>query len=183
MNHPYTFDALPQPVVSTGEFSFAAVGLDHGHIYGMTDGLVGAGATVTWVFDRDAEKAAAFAKRYPTARVASSEQEILDDPDVRLVATAAVASERAPIGLRAIEAGKDAFVDKAPLTSFDQLDAAREATARTGRRPQPSAPRRNSALTWANGPTVGICSRSRSVSRRKTRSSAMAIPAYAPVMS
>lgn len=134
MNHPYTFDALPQPVVSTGEFSFAAVGLDHGHIYGMTDGLVGAGATVTWVFDRDAEKAAAFAKRYPTARVASSEQEILDDPDVRLVATAAVASERAPIGLRAIEAGKDAFVDKAPLTSFDQLDAAREATARTGRK-------------------------------------------------
>lgn len=134
MNHPYTFDPLPEPVVASGEFCFAAVGLDHGHIYGMTDGLLGAGATVTWVFDRDAAKAAAFAKRYPTARVAASEQEILDDADVRLVATAAIASERAPIGLRAIEAGKDAFVDKAPLTSFDQLEAAREATARTGRK-------------------------------------------------
>ena len=134
MNHPYTFDPLPEPVVASGEFCFAAVGLDHGHIYGMTDGLLDAGATVTWVFDRDAAKAAEFAKRYPTARVASSEQEILDDPDVRLVATAAIASERAPIGLRAIEAGKDAFVDKAPLTSFDQLEAAREATARTGRK-------------------------------------------------
>ncbi|WP_448721140.1 Gfo/Idh/MocA family protein [Microbacterium natoriense] len=132
MNHPYTFDSLPEPVVAPGEFRFAAVGLDHGHIYGMTDGLVQAGAEVTWVYDADAEKAASFAERYPSARVAASEQQILDDPDVRLVATAAIASERAPIGLRAIEAGKHAFVDKAPLTSFAQLDAAREATARTG---------------------------------------------------
>ncbi|GAT71861.1 Gfo/Idh/MocA family protein [Microbacterium hydrocarbonoxydans] len=132
MSHPYTFDPLPEPVVGPGEFRFAAVGLDHGHIYGMTDGLIQAGAEVTWVLDRDVEKAEDFAKRYPTARVASSEQEILDDPHVRLVATAAIASERAPIGLRAIEAGKHAFVDKAPLTTFEQLDAAREATARTG---------------------------------------------------
>ncbi|WP_205324662.1 Gfo/Idh/MocA family protein [Glycomyces sp. YM15] len=134
MNHPYTFDPLPQPVVERGEFAFAAIGLDHGHIFGMTDGLIGAGATVTWVFDDDPERAAAFAQRYPTARIASSEQEVLGDPDVRLVATAAIPSERAPIGLRAIEAGKDAFVDKAPMTTFAQLEAVREATARTGRK-------------------------------------------------
>lgn len=134
MNHPYTFDPLPEPVVAPGEFSFAAVGLDHGHIYGMADGLIGAGATAKWVFDADADKAASFATRYPTARVASSEQQILDDPEVRLVATAAIPSERAAVALRAIEAGKDAFIDKAPLTSFAQLAAAREATARTGRK-------------------------------------------------
>lgn len=132
MNHPYVFDPLPRPVVTAGDFPFAAVGLDHAHIYGMTDGLIQAGATVTWVYDADADRAAAFAKRFPTARVASSEQEILDDPDVRLVASAAIASHRAPIGLRAIEAGKHAFVDKAPLTTFGQLHAAREATARSG---------------------------------------------------
>ena len=103
MNHPYTFDPLPQPVVATGEFVFAAVGLDHGHIFGMTDGLIGAGAVVKWVFDESPDRIAAFTQRYPTARVASSEQEVLDDPEVRLVATAAIASERAPIGLRAIE--------------------------------------------------------------------------------
>ncbi|MFY9713639.1 MAG: Gfo/Idh/MocA family oxidoreductase, partial [Microbacterium sp.] len=134
MNHPYTFDALPEPVVTPDEFRFAAVGLDHAHIHGMTDGLLGAGAGVTWVFDQDAAKAAAFAERYPSARIASSEQEILDDPAVHLVATAAIASERAPVALRAIEAGKDAFVDKAPLTTLTQLEAAREATARTGRK-------------------------------------------------
>jgi predicted dehydrogenase len=134
MDHPYTFDPLPQPVVKPGEFAFAAVGLDHPHIYGMTEGLIGAGATVTLVYDRDPDRAAAFAERYPTARVASSEQEVLDDPEVRLVATAAIPSERAPIGLRAIEAGKDAFADKAPMTSLEQLEAVREATARTGRK-------------------------------------------------
>jgi predicted dehydrogenase len=134
LSHPYTFDPLPQPVVEPGEFAFAAVGLDHGHIFGMTEGLIGAGATVTRVFDRDPERAAVFAKRFPTACIASSEQEVLEDPDVRLVATAAIPSERAPIGLRAIEAGKDAFVDKAPMTTFEQLEAVREATARTGRK-------------------------------------------------
>lgn len=134
MNHPYTFDPLPQPVVEPGEFAFAAVGLHHAHIYGMTDGLIGAGATVTWVFDEDPARVASFTERYPTARVASSEQQVLDDPEVRLVATAAIPSERASIGLRAIEAGKDAFVDKAPLTTSAQLEAVREATARTGRK-------------------------------------------------
>jgi predicted dehydrogenase len=134
MNHPYTFDPLPQPVVAPGEFAFAAVGLHHAHIYGMTDGLIGAGATVTWVFDEDPARVASFTERYPTARVASSEQQVLDDPEVRLVATAAIPSERASIGLRAIEAGKDAFVDKAPLTTSAQLEAVREATARTGRK-------------------------------------------------
>ncbi|WP_156759113.1 Gfo/Idh/MocA family protein [Microbacterium karelineae] len=134
MSRPYTFDPLPDPVVGPGEFVFAAVGLDHGHIFGMADGLTGAGATAKWVYDADPARAAQFAERYPGVRIASSEQEILDDPEVRLVASAAIASERAPIGLRAIEAGKDAFVDKAPLTTFAQLEAVREATARTGRK-------------------------------------------------
>lgn len=31
------------PVVGTGEFRFAAIGLDHGHIYGMCNGLIEAG--------------------------------------------------------------------------------------------------------------------------------------------
>ena len=30
----------PDPVVKPGEFTFAAIGLDHGHIYGMTNGLL-----------------------------------------------------------------------------------------------------------------------------------------------
>ena len=123
---------MPRPVVEPGEFVFAAAHLDHGHIYGMTEGLIGAGATVKWVYDPDPAKVAAFRQQFPEARVAVSEAQILSDPEVRLVASAAITSERAPVGLRVIAAGKDYFTDKAPLTTLEQLEAVREATERTG---------------------------------------------------
>lgn len=123
---------MPQPVVEPGEFVIAAAHLDHGHIYGMTEGLIGAGATLKWVYDPDPAKVEAFRAKFPQAQAAATEAEILADPDVRLVAGAAVTSERAALGLRVIAAGKDYFTDKAPLTTLDQLEAVREATARTG---------------------------------------------------
>ena len=46
----------PRPVVKEGEFVIAAIALDHGHIYGMCNGLIEAGATLKWVYDKDPEK-------------------------------------------------------------------------------------------------------------------------------
>ena len=40
-------------VVGEGEFTFAAIGLNHGHIYGMTSGLIEAGGELKWVWDPD----------------------------------------------------------------------------------------------------------------------------------
>ena len=40
----YAPKGKPQPVVNAGEFTIAAVALDHGHIYGMCNGLTEAGA-------------------------------------------------------------------------------------------------------------------------------------------
>ncbi|MGY5765087.1 Gfo/Idh/MocA family protein [Brachybacterium sp. DNPG3] len=125
---------MPNPVVGPGEFPFAAMHLDHGHIYGMINGLTGAGGTLTWVYDPQPERIAAFLEKFPDVRVASSEEEILADPEVRLVAAAAVPGDRAALGIRVMEAGKDYFTDKTPLISFEQLEAAREAVARTGRK-------------------------------------------------
>ena len=123
---------MPRPVVSQGEFVFGATHLDHGHITGMCQGLTGAGATLKWVYDPDPAKVEAFRAQFPQVRVARSEAEVLEDAEVRLVAGAAVTSERAGLGLRVIDAGKDYFTDKAPLTTLEQLAAVREATARTG---------------------------------------------------
>lgn len=124
----------PAPAVPPGTFCFAAAGLAHGHIYGMVDGLLGAGATLRAVWDADPQKVAAFCRRFPQARAAASVQELLDDPALRLVASAAVPSERCPLGLRVMGAGKDYFVDKAPMTTLDQLAAARRAVRETGRK-------------------------------------------------
>jgi hypothetical protein len=90
----YAPDQIPAPVVETGEFVFAAIGLDHGHIFGMCEGLIGAGATLKWVHDPDPAKVERFVARFPHVRVARSEAEILDDDEVRLVAGAAVTTER-----------------------------------------------------------------------------------------
>src|SRR5699024_11211754 len=50
---------MPKPVVEPGEFVFAAMHLDHGHIGGMTQGLLDAGGTLKWVYDTQPERAAA----------------------------------------------------------------------------------------------------------------------------
>jgi predicted dehydrogenase len=120
-------------VCGPGEFRFAAIGLDHGHIYGMCNGLLEAGGELAWVCDTDPRRIEAFRGTYGNVRVARSEDEILDDPSVRLVASAAIPCERGPLGLRVMDHGKDYFADKPPLTSFDQLDAARRKVAETGR--------------------------------------------------
>lgn len=130
----YAPKGKPSPVVGNGEFAFAAMALDHGHIYGMCNGLIEAGADLKLVFDPDEQKVAAFLKAFPQARAAKSEEEILQDPAVRLVAAAAVPSERGPLGIKVMEHGKDYFTDKTPFTELAQLEAAKRAVERTGRK-------------------------------------------------
>jgi len=124
----------PSPVCKAGEFMVAAAHLDHGHIYGQCNGLVEAGAHIKWVFDPDADKVRAFQEKFPQARLARSLEEILYDPEVRLVAAAAVPNERGPLGCRVMEAGKDYFTDKTPFTSLDQLEQARRTCKATGKK-------------------------------------------------
>ena len=121
-------------VCDKGVFKIAAVGLDHGHIVGMCNGLVEAGGDLVAVYDPDPEKVAAFRKTYPWVRVAASEAEVLSDPSVHLIASAAIPSERGPLGLRAMDHGKDYFSDKPPVTSLAQLRDVREKVAETGRK-------------------------------------------------
>ena len=130
----YAPKGKPQPVVKPGEFVFSAVRLDHGHIYGMTNGLTEAGATLKYVWDPDPKKVEAFLKAYPQAIPARSEEEALADKDTHMIAGAAVTSERCGLGLRAMDAGKDYFTDKAPFTTLDQLASARQKAASTGKK-------------------------------------------------
>ena len=124
----------PSPVVKPGEFIFSAAHLDHGHIYGMTNALLEAGGTLKYVYDPDPDKVARFIKTYPQAVPARSEEEVLADRDTHMVAGAHITSERGPFGVRVMDAGKDYFTDKAPFTAMAQLDAAKAAVERTGRK-------------------------------------------------
>lgn len=130
----YAPEHVSKPVVQPGEFIFAAIALDHGHIYGMCNGLQEAGAKLKWVYDPDPDKVQAFKERYPHVQVASSEEEVLQDPEVKLVAAAAVPSQRCSLGLRAMDHGKDYFTDKTPFTTLEQLELAKRKVIETARK-------------------------------------------------
>ncbi|WP_407267953.1 Gfo/Idh/MocA family protein [Radiobacillus sp. PE A8.2] len=121
-------------VVNKGEFVFAAMALDHGHINGMCNGLLEAGAELKWVYDPDPKKVEAFKKRFPRAQIASSEQEVLTDSDVCLVAGAAIPSKRCELGIKVMDNGKDYFTDKAPFTTLEQLELAKQKVRETGKK-------------------------------------------------
>ena len=121
-------------VVSPGEFNFAAAFLDHGHIYGQTNGLLEAGGTLCSVFDPDEARVRAFCEKFPQVRVASSFDEILNDQSLHLVTSAAIPDQRAGVGRQVIKAGKDYFTDKSPFTTLDQLEQIKSLVKDTGRK-------------------------------------------------
>lgn len=130
----YAPKGKPSPVVKPGGFVIAAAYFDHGHINGMCNGLTEAGATLKWVHEPDEAKRASFQKAFPTAKTAASLEEILADPEVKLIASAAIPKFRGPVGCRVMQAGKDYFSDKPPFTTLEQLADAKRVAAETGRK-------------------------------------------------
>ncbi len=113
---------------------FAAIGLDHRHVYHMVGGLLEAGAHCVG-FDpatSDERVLAGFRERFPTLPESSADR-LIDDPSIDLILCAAIPAARAAIAIRAMRAGKDVMVDKPGVTDFDQLAAVERAVAETGR--------------------------------------------------
>jgi predicted dehydrogenase len=111
----------------------AAVGFAHPHIHNQIKALVDAGAHLVAFWDENAEKRAEAAERYPQAKEARSLEEILEDESIHLVASAAIPSERAPLGIRVMEHGKDFSSAKPGFVSLEQVAEARRVQAETGR--------------------------------------------------
>lgn len=127
----YAPKGKPNKVVKAGEFKFAAIGLDHGHIYGMCNGLIEAGADLVAVFDPDPQKVEGFCRKYPQAKATTAE-EILADRTISLVASASIPVDRPSWGLKALNHGKHYFCDKPGFTTLDQVEAAKKAVEETG---------------------------------------------------
>lgn len=114
-------------------FDFAVIGINHNHIYGQVDAMLDAGCRLVKFLAPEDELAAAFAGKYPGASRVSDEAAILDDPAIKLVVGAGIPSDRAPMSIRAMRAGKDVMVDKPGCTTHDQLAELCKAQAETGR--------------------------------------------------
>jgi predicted dehydrogenase len=125
--------ASAQPTGKAPRLRFAAIGLNHGHINGQTEAVLRGGGELVSFFAREADLADAYAKRYPQAKRAASEREILEDSSIQLVVSASIPNERAPLGVEVMRHGKDFMVDKPGITTFDQLALVRRVQAETRR--------------------------------------------------
>src|SRR4051812_14134911 len=112
---------------------FAVIGLNHGHINSQVDATITGGGELASFFAKEADLADAFMKRYPQTTLARSEREILEDGSIKLVLSASIPNERAPLGIEVMRHGKDFMVDKPGMTTLEQLADVRRVQAETKR--------------------------------------------------
>jgi predicted dehydrogenase len=114
--------------------SFAAIGLDHRHIYEQTGRLLELGCEcVGYWTEGEPEPLSGFKKRFPDIARVNDMDSLINDQSIQLIVTAGIPRDRADIALRAMKAGKDVMSDKPGCTTREQLDALREVVAATGR--------------------------------------------------
>jgi predicted dehydrogenase len=112
---------------------FAAIGLNHNHIYGQTGLLLNAGAELVAFYSAEDDLAQEYSSRFDQATRVATEAEILEDETIDLIVSAAIPAQRAGIGIRAMQHGKDYMSDKPAFTTLEQLAEARRVQAETGR--------------------------------------------------
>ena len=112
---------------------FSAIGLNHNHIYGQTNLLLRVGAELVSFYAPEPDLVAQYSLVYPQAKLARSAQEILDDSTLQLVIGAGIPCDRAPLGIKVMQHGKDYMSDKPGFTSLDQLAEVRRVQAETRR--------------------------------------------------
>ena len=112
---------------------FSVIGLNHGHIYSQTDAMIRSGGEFVAFYAKESELAEAYGKRYPQAKLARNEKEILEDNSIQLVVSASIPVDRAPLGIEVMRHGKDFMVDKPAITTLKQLADVRRVQKETKR--------------------------------------------------
>lgn len=113
---------------------FAAIGLDHRHIYHMVGELIAAGAVCAGYCPQtsDPRVLEGFRERFPDL-TARDRDALFDDPDVQVILSAAIPADRPAIAIRAMQAGKDVMLDKPGAIDPGQVDALERVAVETGR--------------------------------------------------
>ena len=121
-----------QPIIAN-RIKFAVINIDHPHIYGMTDAIKRGGGELVALYAKQPNLAAAFLKLYPEAKLAKSEEEILEDTAIHLILSSGIPDERAPLGIRVMKHGKDYLTDKPGIITLEQLAAVKKTQQETKR--------------------------------------------------
>ena len=112
---------------------FSVIGINHGHIYSQVDAVIRGGGQLVSLYAKEPDLVAEFTKKYPRVKISASEKEILEDKSIQLILSSAIPVDRAAIGIRAMQHGKDYMGDKPGITSLEQLAEVRRIQKQTGR--------------------------------------------------
>lgn len=122
-----------EPVITPAKIKFAVININHPHIYGMTEAIKRGGGELVALYAKEPDLVSAFLKSYPDARLAKNEDEILQDPTIHLVLSSGIPDERAPLGIRVMQHGKDYLTDKPGIISLKQLAEVKKVQKETKR--------------------------------------------------
>ena len=115
---------------------FAVIGIDHRHVYELTQHLIDAGLDCAgwWNVTTNPHVLEGFRKRFPHLPEMAERDRLLDDTSISLIVTAAIPNERAALAIEAMRRGKDVLADKPGITTRADLAAVQAAVAETGRK-------------------------------------------------
>jgi predicted dehydrogenase len=99
----------------------------------MVSALIKGGGQLVAVYSREKELLPNFTKSFPNVKVAVSEEEILQDSSIQLVASSIIPVERAPLGIRVMKTGKDYMTDKPGIVTFEQFNEVKKVQKETKR--------------------------------------------------
>jgi predicted dehydrogenase len=112
---------------------FSVIGINHSHINGQVNSILRGGGELVSLYAVEDDLAAAFMKTFPQVKRVQAEKEILEDSSIQLVLSSAIPDQRAPIGIRVMQHGKDYMADKPGITTLEQLAEVRKVQAQTKR--------------------------------------------------
>ena len=69
----------PLPRQTAPKIKFGVIGINHGHINSQVEAVIRGGGELVSMFAKEPDLTAAFVKRFPQAKVARSESEVLED--------------------------------------------------------------------------------------------------------
>jgi len=112
---------------------FSVIGINHAHINSQIEAVLRGGGEFVSFYAKEPDLAAAFAKKYPQAKLVNNEKEILEDKSIQLVLSSIIPDERAPLGIRVMQHGKDYMSDKPGIITLEQLAEVRKVQKETKR--------------------------------------------------
>lgn len=112
---------------------FSVIGINHNHINGIVSSLIKGGGELVMVYAREPDLLKGFTRSFPKVKVAGSEAEILEDNSIQLVASAGIPADRAPLGIRVMQSGKDYVTDKPGIITFEHFKKVKKVQKATNR--------------------------------------------------